>query len=33
VLFDLLESWVPDADKRHRVLVQNPAQLYDFPRT
>ena len=31
-LFDLLTSWVPDAAKRNRVLVDNPAELYDFPR-
>ncbi len=32
-LLDLLENWVPDAGKRHAVLVDNPARLYDFPRT
>jgi len=32
-LLDLLETWVPDAAKRNRVLVENPAQLYDFPRS
>ncbi|MFC7692880.1 amidohydrolase family protein [Paeniroseomonas aquatica] len=32
VLFDLLSSWVPDVAKRNRVLVDNPAELYDFPR-
>lgn len=31
-LCDLLEAWVPDATLRERVLVENPAQLYDFPR-
>lgn len=30
-LFDLLSQWVPDAATRHRVLVGNPALLYDFP--
>lgn len=30
VLFDLLGEWVPDAATRHRVLVDNPARLYDF---
>lgn len=30
VLFDLLSQWVPDAATRHRVLVDNPARLYDF---
>ena len=23
--------WVPDESARHKVLVENPAQLYDFP--
>jgi predicted TIM-barrel fold metal-dependent hydrolase len=31
VLFDLLAVWVPDDAARHRVLVENPAALYDFP--
>jgi D-galactarolactone isomerase len=31
VLFDLLTVWVPDEAARHRVLVENPATLYDFP--
>lgn len=31
VLFDLLTRWIPDKASRHRVLVQNPASLYDFP--
>jgi 2-pyrone-4,6-dicarboxylate lactonase len=29
-LADLLIHWVPDAATRHRVLVDNPAQLYGF---
>ena len=29
-LFDLLSRWVPDEQTRHRVLVDNPAQLYQF---
>ncbi|RSZ39703.1 MULTISPECIES: amidohydrolase family protein [unclassified Variovorax] len=29
-LFDLLGQWVPDEAERHRVLVDNPARLYDF---
>ncbi len=29
-LLDLLTEWVPDASLRHRVLVENPAKLYDF---
>ena len=33
VLFDLLSDWVPDEKARHRVLVENPAMLYDFPKT
>jgi predicted TIM-barrel fold metal-dependent hydrolase len=32
VLFDLLSDWVPDEAARHRVLVENPATLYDFPK-
>jgi predicted TIM-barrel fold metal-dependent hydrolase len=32
VLFDLLTDWVPDEKTRHRVLVENPAILYDFPK-
>jgi D-galactarolactone isomerase len=32
VLFDLLSDWVPDEKARHRVLVENPAALYDFPK-
>jgi predicted TIM-barrel fold metal-dependent hydrolase len=33
VLFDLLAEWVPDEATRHRVLVENPAELYDFPKS
>ena len=29
-LVDLLADWVPDEALRHRVLVENPAQLYSF---
>jgi len=32
-LVDLLERWMPDAAQRRRVLVDNPAALYDFPAT
>ncbi len=32
VLFDLLTVWVPDEAARKRVLVDNPAKLYDFPK-
>ena len=31
-LFDLLNLWVPEEGVRDRVLVQNPAKLYDFPK-
>lgn len=30
-LFDLLTNWVPDESARLKVLVSNPAALYDFP--
>ncbi len=30
-LLDLLGRWVPDDATRRRVLVDNPALLYDFP--
>jgi D-galactarolactone isomerase len=33
VLFDLLSVWAPDAVVRHHILVENPAVLYDFPRS
>lgn len=29
-LLDLLASWAPDAAVRKRILVDNPAHLYDF---
>ena len=29
-LLDLLFDWVPDADLRRRILVSNPAALYEF---
>ena len=32
LLFDLLSHWVPDEKVRHRILVENPATLYDFPK-
>jgi len=28
----LLTDWVPEEKTRHRVLVENPATLYDFPK-
>ena len=30
-LRNLLATWVPDAALRHKILVDNPARLYDFP--
>src|SRR5262249_28609617 len=33
LLFDLLLDWVPDEATRRRVLVENPATLYDFPKS
>ena len=30
VLFDLLADWAPDPAVRTRILVENPARLYDF---
>jgi predicted TIM-barrel fold metal-dependent hydrolase len=30
-LLDLLPTWAPDAATRRRILVENPARLYDFP--
>lgn len=32
VLFDLLSDWAPDATTRQRILVDNPATLYGFPK-
>lgn len=29
-LFDLLARWAPDEGARHKILVDNPAQLYGF---
>jgi predicted TIM-barrel fold metal-dependent hydrolase len=29
-LFDLLTDWAPDDSTRHRILVDNPATLYNF---
>lgn len=31
-LLDLLAEWAPDEAARRRILVDNPAELYDFPR-
>jgi D-galactarolactone isomerase len=33
VLFDLLASWAPDEATRQRILVENPATLYGFPKS
>jgi len=33
ILFDLLLAWAPDEAVRHRILVENPAILYDFPKS
>lgn len=33
LLLDLLPTFVPDEGARTRILVDNPAELYDFPRT
>jgi predicted TIM-barrel fold metal-dependent hydrolase len=30
LLFDLMSRWAPDDAIRHRILVENPATLYDF---
>jgi predicted TIM-barrel fold metal-dependent hydrolase len=30
LIFDLLGDWVPDAQVRHRILVDNPQTLYGF---
>ena len=32
VLFDLVADWAPDAKTRQRILVDNPAMLYGFPK-
>lgn len=31
-LLDLFNAWMPDEQIRRRILVDNPARLYDFPR-
>jgi D-galactarolactone isomerase len=33
VLFDLLSQWAPRAATRERILVENPATLYDFAKS
>ena len=32
LLFDLLSVWAPDEATRNRILVNNPQELYGFPR-
>ena len=32
VLFDLLPGWAPDEALRKKILVDNPAVLYGFPK-
>jgi predicted TIM-barrel fold metal-dependent hydrolase len=31
-LFDLMSKWAPDEATRNRILVENPAVLYGFPK-
>ena len=31
LLLDVLQRWCPDSDTVNAILVDNPAQLYDFP--
>jgi hypothetical protein len=33
LLFDLLGVWAPEEATRRRILVENPENLYGFPRT
>jgi len=33
LLLDLLLAWVSEEKVRHRILVENPAALYDFPNS
>ena len=32
MLLDLMSKWAPDERTRHRILVENPAVLYGFPK-
>jgi predicted TIM-barrel fold metal-dependent hydrolase len=32
LLFDLMSEWAPDEATRNRILVDNPATLYGFPK-
>ena len=29
-LLDLMADWVPDAERRHKLFVENPQRLYGF---
>jgi predicted TIM-barrel fold metal-dependent hydrolase len=33
ILFDLMLDWAPDEAVRDRILVDNAAKLYDFPKS
>jgi predicted TIM-barrel fold metal-dependent hydrolase len=33
ILFDLLSQWAPSEATRNRILVENPATLYDFGKS
>ena len=33
ILFDLLLDWAPNEAVRHHILVENPAVLYDYPKS
>jgi predicted TIM-barrel fold metal-dependent hydrolase len=33
ILIDLMTDWAPDEAARKRILVDNAAKLYDFPKT
>ena len=30
LMLELVETWAPDEKLRHRILVENPEQLYGF---
>jgi predicted TIM-barrel fold metal-dependent hydrolase len=30
LVFNLLPTWAPDAAVRRKILVENPARLYEF---
>jgi hypothetical protein len=32
-LYSLLLVWAPDEKVRHGILVENPAVLYDYPKS